>query len=208
MTKDGCSSVNTSTHLAYNGRSRGHQNRKVCQVTTAAGGVGVVWVCQLTALRWPAAIVHGINWVVPKGTLGPVLIWELKNRYPIRETEETIRSNAWWYVFKAALMGLEWRLIGTQDQCWRMMAWDLFFCSRPEIQIAMMLHFFLFYWVVIIFIKWHHVYFKQKKSITDIHHLSLFSKYLFALKHLLVILKNTILTKTMCIFICLTCYCK
>lgn len=165
MTKDGCSSVNTSTHLAYNGRSRGHQNRKVCQVTTAAGGVGVVWVCQLTALRWPAAIVHGINWVVPKGTLGPVLIWELKNRYPIRETEETIRSNAWWYVFKAALMGLEWRLIGTQDQCWRMMAWDLFFCSRPEIQIAMMLHFFLFYWVVIIFIKWHHVYFKQKKAL-------------------------------------------
>lgn len=36
--------------LNSNGRSRGHQNCKVCQVTTAAGGVGVICVCQLTAL--------------------------------------------------------------------------------------------------------------------------------------------------------------
>lgn len=34
-----------------NGGTGGHQNRKVCQVTTAAGSMGAVGVYQLTALR-------------------------------------------------------------------------------------------------------------------------------------------------------------
>lgn len=123
--------------LAYNGGTGRHQNRKVCQVTTAAWGVGVIRVCPFTALRRPAAIPHVIDWVVPKGTLCPVLIWHLKNRH---STCETISISPALVVFKTSLIELAPCLA-----CKHRISADtghLFFCSRFEIYIAAVLHTF------------------------------------------------------------------
>lgn len=52
----------------------------MCQVVTVARGVGLIRVCQLAALRGPAAV-HGVRRVVPKCTLTPRLICGLKKRH-------------------------------------------------------------------------------------------------------------------------------
>lgn len=66
--------------MPYNGSTRRHQNCKMCQVITAAWGVGFIRVYHFTAVQRPVAV-HGIRQVVPKCTLTLILICGLKKRH-------------------------------------------------------------------------------------------------------------------------------